>query len=82
MGASKGGSYYVDNYMDPEYFNTQVQILSSPTLLRRVAKTLDLEHNQTFLEGTGAEPLHLEEPQTHGWHSMRAEPANAAIELT
>jgi succinoglycan biosynthesis transport protein ExoP len=51
LGASKGGSYYVDNYMDPEYFNTQVQILSSPTLLRRVAKTLDLEHNQTFLYG-------------------------------
>jgi capsular exopolysaccharide synthesis family protein len=49
MGASKGGSYFVDNYKDPEYFNTQVQILSSPTLLRRVAKTLDLEHNQTFL---------------------------------
>ncbi len=50
MGASKGGSYFVDNYMDPEYFNTQVQILSSPTLLRRVAKTLDLEHNQSFLD--------------------------------
>ncbi len=50
LGASKGGSYYVDNYMDPEYFNTQVQILSSPTLLRRVAKTLDLEHNQAFLD--------------------------------
>lgn len=51
LGASKGSSYYIDNsYMDPEYFNTQVQILSSPTLLRRVAKTLDLEHNRTFLE--------------------------------
>ena len=50
MGASKGGSYFVDNYMDPEYFNTQVQILSSPTLLRRVARTLDLEHNQTFFD--------------------------------
>ena len=51
LGASKGSSYYVDNYMDPEYFNTQVQILTSPTLLRRVAKTLDLEHNRTFLDG-------------------------------
>jgi capsular exopolysaccharide synthesis family protein len=50
LGASKGGYYYSDNtYMDPEYFNTQVQILSSPTLLRRVAKNLDLEHNRTFL---------------------------------
>ncbi len=51
LGASKGSSFYVDNaYMDPEYFNTQVQIVTSPTLLRRVAKTLDLEHNRTFLE--------------------------------
>ncbi len=51
LGASKGSSYYVDNsYMDPEYFNTQVQIVTSPTLLRRVAKTLDLEHNRTFLD--------------------------------
>lgn len=51
LGASKGSSYYIDNtYLDPEYFNTQVQILSSPTLLRRVAKTLDLEHNETFLD--------------------------------
>ena len=51
LGASKGSNYYADNsYMDPEYFNTQVQILSSPTLLRRVARTLDLEHNRTFLD--------------------------------
>jgi succinoglycan biosynthesis transport protein ExoP len=51
LGASKGNAYYVDNsYMDPEYFNTQVQILTSPTLLRRVAKTLDLEHNRAFLD--------------------------------
>ena len=50
MGASRGGgNVYVDPYMDPEYFNTQVQILTSPTLLRRVAKTLDLEHNSNFL---------------------------------
>jgi uncharacterized protein involved in exopolysaccharide biosynthesis len=37
LGASRGDSYFPDNsYMDPEYFNTQVQILTSPTLLRRV----------------------------------------------
>ena len=52
MGASRGESYYPDNnYMEPEYFNTQVQILTSPTLLRRVARNLDLEHNRTFLDG-------------------------------
>jgi len=51
MGASNKSSFYVDNsYMDPEYFNTQVQIVTSPTLLRRVAKTLDLEHNKSFLD--------------------------------
>ncbi|HUS12383.1 MAG TPA: polysaccharide biosynthesis tyrosine autokinase [Pyrinomonadaceae bacterium] len=50
LGASKSGYYYPDNtYMDPEYFNTQVQILSSPTLLRRVVRNLDLEHNRSFL---------------------------------
>ncbi|HKO96947.1 MAG TPA: polysaccharide biosynthesis tyrosine autokinase [Pyrinomonadaceae bacterium] len=56
LGASKGNSFYTDNYVDPEYFNTQVQILSSPTLLRRVAKTLDLEHNTTFLNGRAENP--------------------------
>src|SRR6266850_6662580 len=54
LGASRGGSVYVDSYMDPEYFNTQVQILTSPTLLRRVAKTLDLEHNRNFLSPPAA----------------------------
>ncbi len=34
---------------DPAYFNTQLQILNSPGLLRRVVKTLDLEHNQAFI---------------------------------
>jgi capsular exopolysaccharide synthesis family protein len=34
---------------DPAYFNTQLQILTGPGLLRRVAKTLDLEHNPAFL---------------------------------
>jgi capsular exopolysaccharide synthesis family protein len=34
---------------DPAYFNTQLQILTSPGLLRRVVKTLDLEHDQAFL---------------------------------
>src|SRR5262249_8709165 len=51
LGASSQAGTYIDSttYMDPEYFNTQVQILSSPTLMRRVARTLDLEHNRNFL---------------------------------
>lgn len=34
---------------DRAYYNTQLEIINSPSLLRRVAKTLDLEHNPTFL---------------------------------
>ena len=33
---------------DPAYFNTQLQNLSSPGLLRRVVKELDLESNKEF----------------------------------
>ena len=36
---------------DPIYFNTQLQILISPGLLRRVVRTLDLEHNPEFFKG-------------------------------
>lgn len=36
---------------DPVYFNTQLQILNSPGLMRRVVKTLDLEHNPNFFKG-------------------------------
>jgi len=37
---------------DPVYFNTQLQILISPGLMRRVVKSLDLEHNPNFLRAT------------------------------
>ena len=37
---------------DSIYFNTQLQILTSSALLRRVVKTLDLEHNDAFLHPT------------------------------
>jgi capsular exopolysaccharide synthesis family protein len=33
---------------DPTYFSTQLQILMGSGLLRRVVKTLDLEHNKDF----------------------------------
>src|SRR5438132_8858661 len=48
--ATGGNSPYIYSPVnDPAYFNTQLQILTSPGLLRRVAKTLDLEHNEAFL---------------------------------
>ena len=49
-GMSKGSSVILNSESnDPAYFNTQLQILTGPGLLRRVAKNLDLEHNQDFL---------------------------------
>ncbi|MEA2204314.1 MAG: polysaccharide biosynthesis transport protein [Blastocatellia bacterium] len=47
--SGKGTPYIYSPANDPAYFNTQLQILSSPGLLRRVVKTLDLEHNDAFL---------------------------------
>src|SRR5712692_11277132 len=43
------GNIIVDYGQDPTYFNTQLQIITKPGLLRRVVKTLDLEHNPDFL---------------------------------
>jgi len=42
---------YYGSTDDPVYFNTQLQILVSPGLIRRVVRTLDLEHNPDFLNG-------------------------------
>ncbi len=48
---SKSSSVVVNTPVnDPAYFNTQLQILDSPQLLRRVVKTLDLENNRAFLQ--------------------------------
>ena len=50
LNNGKSGSVIFNNPVsDPAYFNTQLQILNGPGLLRRVAKTLDLEHNKAFL---------------------------------
>ncbi|HEX6183907.1 MAG TPA: polysaccharide biosynthesis tyrosine autokinase [Pyrinomonadaceae bacterium] len=49
-GTTKSGTIVINSASsDPAYFNTQLQNLTSPGLLRRVVKTLDLEHNQSFL---------------------------------
>lgn len=37
----------------PDYFETQLEILRGPGLLRRVVKTLDLEHNREFFNPVG-----------------------------
>ena len=47
--------YVIGPANDPVYFNTQLQILVSPGLLRRVVKSLDLEHNPDFFKGAHAQ---------------------------
>src|SRR5437773_870735 len=47
--------YFIGPANDPVYFNTQLQILTSPGLMRRVVKTLDLEHNPDFFKGDQAQ---------------------------
>lgn len=54
MYAGKTAPMVISPVNDPAYFNTQLQILTSPGLLRRVIRTLDLEHNQTFLRPQSA----------------------------
>lgn len=49
LTTGKGNAIIVDTFTDPSYFNTELQIISKPGLLRRVVKTLDLENNQDFL---------------------------------
>src|ERR1051325_103823 len=55
MFAEQTAPMIVNPVNDPAYFNTQLQILTSPGLLRRVVKTLDLEHNQAFLRPTATQ---------------------------
>jgi capsular exopolysaccharide synthesis family protein len=47
--------YVIGPANDPTYFNTQLQILTSPGLLRRVVKTLDLEHNSDFFKSSSTQ---------------------------
>ncbi|HEX8847118.1 MAG TPA: polysaccharide biosynthesis tyrosine autokinase [Pyrinomonadaceae bacterium] len=49
VGGKSGTVVISSPSSDPAYFNTQLQNLTSLGLLRRVVKTLDLEHNETFL---------------------------------
>jgi succinoglycan biosynthesis transport protein ExoP len=49
-GVNKNNTVIVNSVTnDPAYFNTQLQNLTSQGLLRRVVKTLDLEHNESFI---------------------------------
>lgn len=47
LGDSRNYAMVVND--DPAYFNTQLQLITSPALLRRVITTLDLEHDPVYL---------------------------------
>jgi capsular exopolysaccharide synthesis family protein len=65
-GMSKGSSVILNSETnDPAYFNTQLQILAGPGLLRKVVKNLDLEHNSSF---TAAH----QSAKTSVWSSIRS----------
>ena len=46
--AAGGTSIVLNQGNDPVYFTTQLRILEGTGLLRRVAKAIDLEHNDAF----------------------------------
>ncbi|HEX7721964.1 MAG TPA: polysaccharide biosynthesis tyrosine autokinase, partial [Pyrinomonadaceae bacterium] len=54
MSKSSGSVVLNNEGNDPAYFNTQLQILTGPGLLRRIAKNLDLEHNPDFASDQGS----------------------------
>lgn len=57
LGGATSNAVVVSNPVgDTAYFNTQLQILTSPGLLRRVVKTLDLEHNRAFFDPLSRPP--------------------------
>jgi len=49
ISGTRSGAVILAQNNDPAYFNTQLEILTGNSLLRRVVKVLDLEHNQSFL---------------------------------
>lgn len=63
---------------DPIYFNTQLQILVSPGLMRRVVRTLDLENNPDFFNGSSVQKRSTWQAllRLGGLGSKQAEPAS------
>jgi succinoglycan biosynthesis transport protein ExoP len=56
--SSKNNSVVVSNPVnDPAYFNTQLQILAGPGVLRHAVKSLNLEHDSVFVAKMNRRPL-------------------------
>jgi len=56
LSGMKGGSFIVNPVNDPAYFNTQLQLLVRPWLLRRVIKTLNIENEPSYRFGPHRSP--------------------------
>ncbi len=72
LTSGKGNAIIVDTFQDPSYFNTELQIISKPGLLRRVVKTLDLENNQDFLRAQAGDTAWQRLMRTFGLGSKSA----------
>lgn len=71
LTTTKTGTFSVNPVNDPAYFNTQLQVLTSPRLLRQVVKDLGLEHDANFRARlteaqalTSRQPLFDDKPTT------------------
>lgn len=47
----------INSGTDPNFWNTQLKLLESPSLARQVVKTLDLQHNPSFFGSQGQSGL-------------------------
>ncbi len=72
LTSGKGNAIIVDTFTDPSYFNTELQIISKPGLLRRVVKTLDLENNPDFLRTQAGDTAWQRLMRTFGLESKSA----------
>lgn len=83
LGSIKSNAFILNApSQDPTYFNTQMQILSSAGLLGRVVKTLDLEHNQGFINPQSADSRSTWEGLKHtvGLGNKSSEEQKAEVE--
>jgi capsular exopolysaccharide synthesis family protein len=77
FASSKSGALTVNPVNDPAYFNTQLQILTRPSLLRRVVKTLGLENDAEFRAAQSSARPSLWR-RINGGGARAADPAGAA----
>src|SRR5258706_5747914 len=75
------GNIIVDTGTDPSYFNTQLQIVTKPGLLRRVVKKLDLQNNPDFLR-TQANDTTWQRPFRTFWLGRAPAAADATANKT